>query len=68
MGCDVSTWVELIAFLSQRRDDLTAALNREKDQNEKLRLEGAMRELNWLTEQLEEQWGRWASRQPRDGK
>ena len=57
-------WVDLMVLLNERRDKvltLLAAENEEPD--EKLRLDGAARELNWLIEYFQENRADWVATQ-----
>ena len=61
MNREILSWVDVTLLLNDRRDEITALARAETDQAERIRLEGALRELNWLIEQVQERWGRWAS-------
>ncbi len=54
-------WVDMHILLSERRDELRSVLGSEKDPREKARIEGAIREITWLLEQLQEHWAEWAA-------
>ena len=56
MSAQITAFVEIVCLLDARRDEITDLLSREGDRNERLRLEGARRELTWLIEQVQEKW------------
>ena len=61
MNREILSWVDVTLLLNDRRDELAALSKEERDDAELLRLEGARRELDWLIEQVQEKWGKWAS-------
>ena len=52
-------WVDLVVFLTERRDLLTTYLEKEQNSDEIQRLKGAIAEIDWIVEQLNEQRFRW---------
>ena len=62
MDPEILSWMDVTLLLNERRDEIRALTDKEQDGAERLRLEGARRELDWLIEQVQEKWGWWASR------
>ena len=65
---DTSTpapWVDIHVLLTERRDELKRARAGETRDDERLRIDGAVREITWLLEQVQERWAEWGSRQGR---